>query len=191
MTLFYRLFVIISSIITIILDMVTTQHIPNNLVLLPFVFVLLFVVFPSFSRYIFNNLGITIINFTMLLRYVVSPFLMALYGSDIQMGSTVSIDIQSKAVLLMVYEMIAMFLIFALLHKYFYSNNSKIRNVKSQSNIFGWIFIAFALLIIISQPSVLGNYSFIWSASKLKTDTANENVTLFALLIQLAQLFSL
>ena len=54
--------------------MVTTQHIPNNLVLLPFVFVLLFVVFPSFSRYIFNNLGITIINFTMLLRYVVSPF---------------------------------------------------------------------------------------------------------------------
>ena len=44
---------------------------------------------------------------------------MALYGSDIQMGSTVSIDIQSKAVLLMVYEMIAMFLIFALLHKYF------------------------------------------------------------------------
>ena len=36
---------------------------------------------------------------------------MALYGSDIQMGSTVSIDIQSKAVLLMVYEMIAMFLI--------------------------------------------------------------------------------
>lgn len=111
MTLFYRLFVIISSIITIILDMVTTQHIPNNLVLLPFVFVLLFVVFPSFSRYIFNNLGITIINFTMLLRYVVSPFLMALYGSDIQMGSTVSIDIQSKAVLLMVYEMIAMFLI--------------------------------------------------------------------------------
>ena len=113
---------------------------------------------------------------------------MALYGSDIQMGSTVSIDIQSKAVLLMVYEMIAMFLIFALLHKYFYSNNSKIRNVKSQSNIFGWIFIAFALLIIISQPSVLGNYSFIWSASKLKTDTANENVTLFALLIQLAQI---
>ncbi|OHS40306.1 hypothetical protein [Staphylococcus sp. HMSC62A08] len=188
MTLFYRLFVIISSIITIILDMVTTQHIQNNLVLLPFVFVLLFVVFPSFSRYIFNNLGITIINFTMLLRYVVSPFLMALYGSDIQMGSTVSIDIQSKAVLLMVYEMIAMFLIFALLHKYFYSNNSKIRNVKSQSNIFGWIFIAFALLIIISQPSVLGNYSFIWSASKLKTDTANENVTLFALLIQLAQI---
>ena len=188
MTLFYRLFVIISSIITIILDMVTTQHIPNNLVLLPFVFVLLFVVFPSFSRYIFNNLGITIINFTMLLRYVVSPFLMALYGSDIQMGSTVSIDIQNKAVLLMVYEMIAMFLIFALLHKYFYSNNSKIRNVKSQSNIFGWIFIAFALLIIINQPSVLGNYSFIWSASKLKTDTANENVTLFAFLIQLAQI---
>ena len=113
---------------------------------------------------------------------------MALYGSDIQMGSTVSIDIQSKAVLLMVYEMIAMFLIFALLHKYFYSNNSKIRNVKSQSNIFGWIFIAFALLIIINQPSVLGNYSFIWSSSKLKTDTANENVTLFALLIQLAQI---
>lgn len=44
------------------------------------------------------------------------------------------------------------------------------------------------MLIIISQPSVLGNYSFIWSASKLKTDTANENVTLFALLIQLAQI---
>ena len=61
MTLFYRLFVIISSIITIILDMVTTQHIPNNLVLLPFVFVLLFVVFPSFSRYIFNNLELQLL----------------------------------------------------------------------------------------------------------------------------------
>lgn len=188
MTLFYRLFVIILSIITILLDMVSTKHIPNNLVLLPFGFVFLFVVFPSFSRYMFNNLGITIINFTMFLRYVISPLLMALYGSDIQMGSTVAIIIQSKAVELMIYEMVAMFLIFALLHKYFYSKNSKIRNVKSQTNIFGWIFISIALLIIIVQPSVLENYSFIWSASKLKTDSANEDVTLFALLIQLAQI---
>lgn len=188
MTLFYRLFVIVLSIIAILLDMISTKQIPNNLILIPFGFVFLFLIFPSFSKYMFNNIGITIINFTMLLRYVISPLLMALYGSDIQMGSTVNISIQSKAVLLMLYEMTAMFIIFALLHKYFYSNDIKIRNVKSQSNIFGWIFMVISLLIIIKQPSVLGNYSFIWSASKLKTDTSSEDVTLFALLIQLAQI---
>ena len=126
----YRIIIIVLSIFSIIASLVSSSNIPNNLVLIPLIFLILFVVFPSFSRYMFNNLGITVINFTMLLRYVVSPLLMAIYGSDIQIGSSVSMVIQGQAVNLMLYEMIVLFVIFAIFHKYFYSNkmNFKMSN---------------------------------------------------------------
>lgn len=183
----YRIIIIVLSIFSIIASLVSSSNIPNNLVLIPLIFLILFVVFPSFSRYMFNNLGITVINFTMLLRYVVSPLLMAIYGSDIQIGSSVSMVIQGQAVNLMLYEMIVLFVIFAIFHKYFYSNKNEFQNVKSRPNLFGWIFVLLALVLVALDPSSVGRYSFIWSASQLNND-ALANVSLAALFVQLAQI---
>lgn len=149
----YRIIIIVLSIFSIIASLVSSSNIPNNLVLIPLIFLILFVVFPSFSRYMFNNLGITVINFTMLLRYVVSPLLMAIYGSDIQIGSSVSMVIQGQAVNLMLYEMIVLFVVFAIFHKYFYSNKNEFQNVKSRPNLFGWIFVIFTLTLVALFPT--------------------------------------
>ncbi|PNH24250.1 hypothetical protein CVS44_00820 [Staphylococcus haemolyticus] len=183
----YRVIVIFLSIISIIASLVSTSNIPINLVLIPLIFLILFIVFPSFSRYMFYNLGITIINFTMLLRYVVSPLLMAIYGSNIQIGSSVSMVIQGKAVNLMLYEMIVLFVIFAIFHKYFYSNKTEFQNIKSRPNLFGWLFVAFTLTLVALFPTSIGRYAFLWSASELKNDVTAD-VGLTALLVQIAQI---
>lgn len=183
----YRIIIIVLSIFSIIASLVSSSNIPNNLVLIPLIFLILFFVFPSFSRYMFNNLGITVINFTMLLRYVVSPLLMAIYGSDIQIGSSVSMVIQGQAVNLMLYEMIVLFVVFAIFHKYFYSNKNEFQNVKSRPNLFGWIFVIIVLVLVALFPSSIGRYAFIWSASELNNDVTAD-VGLTALLVQIAQI---
>lgn len=188
MTLFYRIFVIILSIIGIILAMISNQDVPENLVLIPFVYLTLFLSIPAFSRYTFSNLGITVFNFTALLRYAISPILMALYGTNLQIGSSVPFEIEKNSVNLMVYEMIAIFITFGVFNKYFYSNEFKIHNIKAKSNIFGWLFVCLSILIILVKPDIINRYSFIWSASQLKMDIANEDVTLFALFVQLGQI---
>ena len=112
----YRIITIVLAIISITAILTTTVSIPNNLILIPLVFLCLFIVFPSFSKYMFNNLGITIVNLTMLLRYVISPLLISFYGSNIQIGTTVLRSIQNQAINLMLYEMIVLFIVFAVFH---------------------------------------------------------------------------
>ena len=134
----------------------------------------------------FNNLGITIVNLTMLLRYVISPLLISFYGSNIQIGTTVLRSIQNQAINLMLYEMIVLFIVFAVFHKYFYFEKSSFNKINAKPNLFGWIFVLLAIGLAILQPSSIGRYSFIWSASELNNNELAD-VSLFALLVQLAQ----
>ncbi|WP_353626997.1 O-antigen polymerase [Staphylococcus hominis] len=182
----YRIITIVLAIISIIAILTTTVSIPNNLILIPLVFLCLFIVFPSFSKYMFNNLGITIVNLTMLLRYVISPLLISFYGSNIQIGTTVLRSIQNQAINLMLYEMIVLFIVFAVFHKYFYFEKSSFNKINAKPNLFGWIFVLLAIGLAILQPSSIGRYSFIWSASELNNNELAD-VSLFALLVQLAQ----
>lgn len=183
---FYRIVTIVLSLISIIMTLVTTAHIPNNLILIPLIYFCLFLIFPSFSRYMFNNLGITILNFTMLLRYIVSPLLMSVYGSNIQIGTSVALSTENYAVYLMLYEMVILFVVFSIFHKYFYSKNIEFNNVKAEPNLFGWLFIIVVLVLALRDPSSIGRYSFIWSVSRLNNDELAD-VSLVALLVQLAQ----
>ena len=57
-----------------------------------------------FSRYMFNNIGITIVNITMVIRYVISPFLMSIYGVNVGIGMSTSLGSQTKAINLMLFE---------------------------------------------------------------------------------------
>ncbi|PTF09918.1 hypothetical protein BUY81_12915 [Staphylococcus equorum] len=187
MTLFYRIIVIALSIITIISILLSKAQIPQNLIALPLLFICLFLFLPMFSKFMFTNIGITIVNVTMLIRYVISPFLMSIYGVNLSTGMSTSIAAQSKAVNLMLFEMAAVIVTFCLFHKRFYSYTDKFKTIKAKPNLFGWMFVTISILILLFNPEILGRYTFIWTASELKSKNAVESVSVFFLIIQLAQ----
>ncbi len=187
----YRISALFLAIISIILILFSNKTIPSNLFLVPTMFAILIVIFPSFTSYIFKNIGITIINISMLIRYLISPMLMAIYGLDLNRGRPTMEHTQFLAVNLMVYEMIIMFIIFALFHKKFYKENlaKRERKITSNSNIFGWVFIALSLIILYLNPTILTRYSFVWLASELKSkDVEGVSVSFFLTIIQLSHL---
>lgn len=188
MILFYRIIVLILSLISVISIMLSDVQLPNNLIVLPLLFVCLYFLLPMFSRYMFNNIGITIVNITMLIRYVISPLLMSVYGVNVDIGMSTSIGSQTKAINLMIFEMVVIIITFCILHKRFYSNKNEFREMKAKSNLFGWAFVLFSFVIVLSNPEVLARYTFIWSASQLKSKDVVESVSLFFLIVQLAQI---
>src|SRR5699024_2382135 len=108
----YRIITVFLSIISIIFSLLNHNDIPKNLLFLPLCFVLLFLSIPSFSKYIFKSIGITILNFSMLIRYSISPLLMSIYGVNLNSGLYLSEKVQSRAINLMIYEMILIFITF-------------------------------------------------------------------------------
>lgn len=188
MILFYRIIVLILSLISVISIMLSDVQLPNNLIVLPLLFVCLYFLLPMFSRYMFNNIGITIVNITMLIRYVISPLLMSVYGVNVDIGMSTSIGSQTKAINLMIFEMVVIIITFCILHKRFYSNKNEFREMKAKSNLFGWAFVLFSFVIVLSNPEVLARYTFIWSASQLKSEDVVESVSLFFLIVQLAHI---
>ncbi|MGN4240625.1 hypothetical protein [Staphylococcus equorum] len=188
MTFFYRITVVALSIISIISILISKAQIPQNLIALPLLFICLFLLLPMFSKFMFTNIGITIVNVTMLIRYVISPFLMSIYGVNLNTGMSTSIVTQGRAVNLMLFEMAAVIITFCIFHKRFYSYTDNFKSIKSKPNLFGWIFVVFSILILLFNPEILGRYTFIWTASELKSKNAVESVSVFFLFIQLAQI---
>ncbi|RIL51283.1 hypothetical protein BUY76_06440, partial [Staphylococcus equorum] len=188
MTFFYRITVVALSIISIISILISKAQIPQNLIALPLLFICLFLLLPMFSKFMFTNIGITIVNVTMLIRYVISPFLMSIYGVNLNTGMSTSIVTQGRAVNLMLFEMAAVIITFCIFHKRFYSYTDNFKSIESKPNLFGWIFVAFSILILLFNPEILGRYTFIWTASELKSKNVVESVSVFFLFIQLAQI---
>lgn len=187
MILFYRIIVLTLSFVSIISIMMSSEKLPQNLVVLPLVFVCLYFLLPMFSRYMFNNIGITIVNLTMLIRYTISPLLMSIYGVNVSIGSSTSIDSQTKAIYLMLFEMVSIIVFFSLFSKKFYNNENKIEKNIAKPNPIGWLFIILSILIAVVQPEVINRYTFIWSASELKTSDIEIGSIAF-LVVQLAQI---
>lgn len=183
---FYRITVVVLSLISIISILVSKLQLPQNLIALPFLFMCLYLLLPMFSKYMFINVGITIVNITMLIRYVISPLLMAMYGVNVNLGTSTSIGSQTIAINLMLFEMLAVIITFSLLHKRFYTAESTFRTIKAKPNLFGWAFVVFSMIILIFNPEILGRYTFIWSASQLKSKDAVDAVSIYFLIIQLA-----
>lgn len=187
----YKVSIILIAIISMTVILFSNARIPSNLALLPSIFALLIMIVPSFTNYIFKNIGITIINLSMVIRYVISPVLMAIYGTNLNMGQMTMISTQFTAVNLMVYEMIIMFIVFALFHKKFYKDTieQNEKKISSSNNIFGWLFIVFCAMILISNPVILSRYSFVWLSTELKSkNVEGVSISFFLTLIQLGHL---
>nr|WP_263314156.1 hypothetical protein [Mammaliicoccus sp. Marseille-Q6498] len=191
MTKIYRVSIIIIAIISSILIMFSDAKKPDNLILLPLLFALLIIIVPSFTKYMFKNIGITIVNISMLIRYIITPTLISIYGVDLNRGQILLTSVQNKAVYLMMYEMIVIFILYAIFYKNFYTDNivKKAKEIKSSSNIFGWLFVLLCIAILISNPAILSRYSFVWTASELKSKVVEGvSVSFFLTVIQLGHL---
>lgn len=188
MILFYRITVLILSLISVVFILLSDVQLPNNLIALPLLFMCLYFMLPTFSRYMFNNIGITIVNITMLIRYVISPLLMSVYGVNVDIGIATSLSSQTKAINLMLFEMVLIIATFCILHKRFYSNKTNFRKIEAKPNLFGWAFVLLGFVIVLFNPEVLARYTFIWSATQLKSKDVIESVSIFFLIVQLAQI---
>lgn len=188
MVLIYRIITVVLSLISIISILISDLSLPKNLIVLPTMFLFLFIVLPMFSKYIFKYIGITILNLSMLIRYVITPFLNSIYGIEMNIGVSTAIDSQFRAINLMVFEMVSVMVIWCLFYKKFYSDKANPVEIKSKPNLFGWLFMIFASIVLIINPEILGRYTFIWLASVLKSKTVVEGASINFLIIQLAQI---
>lgn len=188
MVLMYRIITVVLSLISIISIMISDLSLPDNLIVLPTMYLFLFILLPMFSEYVFKYIGITMLNISMLIRYAVTPLLNSIYGIELSIGVPTAIDSQFKAINIMAFEMVSVMAIWCLFYKKFYSEKATPVEIKSSSNLFGWVFLTFAALILIINPEILGRYTFIWLASVLKSKTIIEGASINFLIIQLAQI---
>lgn len=154
--------------LTSALLVLSDSYIPYGLFLVPLTYSFLIIFFPSMTKYLFSHLGVTILNITMLLRYVISPLLNSIYGVSVQNGITPSQDSYTLAIYLIIFEMITVFILFSLFHKKFYINNVN-RDLIKKTNITGWLYVIFCVFLIVIFPGLLDRYTFILTAETLES----------------------
>ena len=170
---FYRSGLLAFSLITILLTLISKEEIPKNLVFLPMTFLILIILVPSFTKYIDKYIGIAIVNLTMFIRYLISPFLMTFYGTNMYRGQLLSLDTLEKSVYLMIFEMVVIFLCFAIFHKFFYTTveTETLTQKANTSNFVNLLVLLFIFGIILLYPESLSRYAFVWSFGELKDKT--------------------
>lgn len=185
-----RIFIFILGIFISFNLIYSTQQVPRTLFLIPLIYSLLIMVFPSITKYMFSYLGLLALNITMLLRYLISPLLISINGIQV-IGAMYPLEISyTTGINLMLYEIIVIFIVFQLLHKRFYNMDSinKIE-ITRKPNVTGWLFILFCIGIVIIYPEILGRYSFVLTTNELKSkDFGIDIISFLPLLFQLATL---
>ena len=110
---------------------------------------------------------------------------MSIYGVNVGIGMSTSLGSQTKAINLMLFEMIVIIVTFCLLYKRFYSSKIEFRKMEAKPNLFGWAYVLLSFVVVLFNPEVLARYTFIWSASQLKSKDVVDSVSLFFLIVQL------
>ncbi|WP_298787505.1 hypothetical protein [uncultured Marinococcus sp.] len=155
--------------IVIALLILIDPNLPSEMNYFPLVvltFGICYLVFGKMSYYILNNIGILGLNITLIIRYVFTPFFMWLSGYSISNAVSPSVENYETAIILMIYEIIIIFLVVEILANKFYRKESNTNKINVNSNFVGSIFLAITILIVLIYPSVLSNYSFIFTFNK-------------------------
>lgn len=168
----------------------SSNTLPNSYYLVPLIYSVLIIIFPSITRYMFKNIGLLALNISMIIRYLLSPLLISFNGIEMIRGIYPIESSYNIGVNLILYELILVFIIFQLFYKKFYvTNNVRQANIYWRKNILGWVFILICLGIIMIYPELLGRYSFILTTSELKSKSLEIDIISFLpLLVQLGTL---
>lgn len=185
-----RLIIFFLGLITTVNLIFSSKEFPQSFYLIPLSYSILILIFPSFTKYIFRNIGLFTLNACMFIRYLLSPLLISFEGvydpnSIVPFNNNYTI-----ATYLMLYELVVIFFIFQLLYKKFYDNRKILTtNIKAEKNLMGWAFVVFCILIIVLYPEVLSRYSFIWLTDELKSkEIGIEIISSIPLLVQIGTL---
>ncbi|MCJ0929717.1 oligosaccharide repeat unit polymerase [Virgibacillus halodenitrificans] len=185
-----RLFIFLTGIFVTFKVINSLNELPNTYFLIPLIYSILIVLFPSMTKYMFNYIGILALNIGMAIRYLISPLIISYSGIEMSRGIYPFVESYNIAINLMIYEMMAIFLIYQLLYKKFYNINYKRRkDLIGDNNVCGWLFIILCIGVIIIFPEVMSRYSFVLTAEELKSKELQANIISFVpLLIQLGTL---
>ena len=139
--------------------------------LVPFVFGVGYVLSKKTSLYMFRNIGLLMLNITLFIRYIITPFYMWFNGYSIGRGATPSAGNYQMAILLMILEIIVIFITIEIFANRFYKENKKMvpkSKIKVNKNFIGLVFLLITLLVILIYPNLLERYSFILTATEYK-----------------------
>lgn len=172
----WRLIVgLLSVALTIVL--LLDPNLPKKLEYFPLVtltFGIAYILSKKINRNIKTNLGLLGLNVMLIIRYLITPSLMWIGGYEVTRGIMPSEGNFNLAVFLMILEIIVIFTVIEIFGNKFYKDDIvKNLKVKINKNFVGFTFLLVCLLIIIVFPSILNNYSFIFSSSIEKNDSSN------------------
>jgi len=136
----------------------------EHMALLPFSYGILYLIFPSMSRYIVSHIGMLIMNIIMLIRYVIMPLVIAISGSYGGFGQNPDSNTVRLAIFIMLYEMLVVFIVVAVFAKSIYKDKKTKKydfsHVPLNSKIVILCLIAVAIGVIARYPEVLERYHF-------------------------------
>src|SRR5699024_562254 len=167
--------------------MFNDENVPKYFAIIPSMYSILIFIFPKFTKYIFEYVGLFALNLSMFIRYLLTPFLISFYGfekSAILIPTETSFNI---AINLMLYELIIIFLLFQFTYKKIYKpQNTLKQNVEVSGNFWNCIIIIISIIIVFIYPEILSRYAFIFNANELKSKKLEiEIISFLPLIVQL------
>lgn len=184
-----RMLIFFSSLVASLSILFSDEKLPGNLFLLPIIYSALILFIPSFTKLMFENIGLFALNISMVIRYLISPFLISFQGVTHIRSIIPTVESYNLATNLMIYEVVIIFFVFQLLYKKFYTieaNSKDFINEEKSKNITGWLFIALCLLLALVYPEILSRYTFVFTAEQLKSkDLGIDVASIIPLLFQL------
>lgn len=179
----YKAIILFSSFLSIIISIFINRQDHPIISLLPATYLLLCLVSKEYLNKTLMYKSLFIINLIIYIRYVLIPLLYAL-DSELIFRNIPNLSIINTAIFIMIYELIITIIVINLLTK-----NKRIttKNIEIKSNLVGYGFLIFTLLLIILQPKLLTRYSFILTTDVLKSKTIEGlDSSISLLLVQLA-----
>ena len=118
-----------------------------------------------------SNIGPTVLNYTMFIKYAISPLLSCLGGYYSWLGKYPGQENIQKAIVLTFYEMIIIFLESVYLTKRYKRKERK--NIEISKPLRGqfihWCIIAIGFLVLFIMPSAFSDYRFLFDQTDLAT----------------------
>lgn len=137
---------------------------------IPFVFGVLNIIFNSINYTNLKNIGPTVFNYTMLMKYMVTPLIMCLGNYSSYSGILPESKYVRQSIWLILFEMIILCIFNAIFYKKMYLKEEKSKDSKIKHfnyKIIYYIIICLGIIISIFIPETIADYRFIFDNSNL------------------------
>ena len=188
---YYKILVVISSIITIFLSIIIEKDNGYQYIFfIPIIYLVLFIISKSFHLYSLNYNGIFLLNIFMYIRYIISTMVVLIKRDFYTPGFyaiAVSKESNSFAIILIIIEMVSLFITIALFSTKFYENKEKNNNLKTdkyEKKYIGVVLILFTIICVILFLKYPNNFLpkklLISNGNYIETETSIDSIKVIA-----------